>query len=68
VPAKKYDADYWLARAEEARTIAAGMTVPAARLEMLKIAALYERLANVPSKLPVEAPRPRKGSAPPYDR
>jgi hypothetical protein len=46
VPSKKYDADYWLARAEEARTIAAGMTVPAARLEMLKIAALYERLAK----------------------
>jgi hypothetical protein len=46
VPAKQYDADHWLARAEEARTLAAGMTVPEARLEMLRIAASYERLAK----------------------
>jgi hypothetical protein len=44
VSAKQLDADHWLERADEARTLAAGMTVPEARLEMLKIAAAYERL------------------------
>lgn len=41
-----YDAQYWLARAEEARRQAERMTVVAARREMLAIAAGYERLAQ----------------------
>ena len=46
MPAKQPDAEYWLERAGEARMLAAGMTLLEARLEMLKIAAGYERLAK----------------------
>ena len=46
MPAKQPDAQYWLERADEARMLAAGMTLLEARLEMLKIAAGYERLAK----------------------
>ena len=45
MPAKQPDAEYWLERAHEARRLAA-MTLLEARLEMLKIAAGYERLAK----------------------
>ena len=44
--AKLPDADFWLERAEEARTLAADLMRPEARLEMLKVAAAYERLAK----------------------
>jgi hypothetical protein len=40
------DADYWRRRAEEARSRAETMNVPAAKREMLIIAAAYDRLAN----------------------
>jgi hypothetical protein len=43
-PAK--DADYWRRCAKEARSTAEAMNVPAAKREMLMIAAAYERLAD----------------------
>ena len=41
-----YNAAYWRERAEEARAIAAVMTTPIARREMLQIAVAYELLAE----------------------
>jgi hypothetical protein len=46
VPSKIFDAQYWLDRAEEARLQAEEMTQPAAKREMLLIAAGYRRLAQ----------------------
>ena len=43
---RSYDAAYWRERAEEARALAAVMTTPTARREMLQISAAYERLAE----------------------
>jgi hypothetical protein len=41
-----YDADYWRRRAEEARALAASLTLAIARRELEHIAAAYERLAD----------------------
>jgi hypothetical protein len=41
-----HDAHQWLARAKEARNVAGHMTQPAAKREMLLIAAAYFRLAQ----------------------
>ena len=41
-----YSREYWLARAEEARTLAEIMIETAPRLTMLGIAKCYERLAQ----------------------
>jgi hypothetical protein len=41
-----HDADFWRQRAQEARELAAIMTLPLARREMEHIAAAYERLAK----------------------
>jgi hypothetical protein len=46
VPSKIFDAQHWLDRAEEARLQAEEMTQPAAKREMLLIAAGYRRLAQ----------------------
>jgi hypothetical protein len=46
VPSEIFDAQYWLDRAEEARLQAEEMTQPAAKREMLLIAAGYRRLAQ----------------------
>lgn len=46
MPSKTYDAEHWLARAEEARRQAERMTVVAAKREILAIAAAYQRLAQ----------------------
>lgn len=43
---RSYNAAYWRERAEEARAIAAVMTTPIARREMLQIAVAYEMLAE----------------------
>ena len=43
---RSYNEAYWRERAEEARAIAAAMTTPIARREMLQIAVAYERLAE----------------------
>ena len=43
---RSYNAAYWRERAEEARAIAAVMTTPIARCEMLQIAVAYELLAE----------------------
>jgi hypothetical protein len=40
------DAEHWLSRAEETRTIAEIMTDPEARLSMFDIAEGYDRLAE----------------------
>jgi hypothetical protein len=40
------DADFWRKRAEEARTTAETMTVPAAKREMQLITAAYDRIAD----------------------
>ena len=43
---RSYNAAYWHERAKEARAIAAVMTTPIARREMLQIAVAYEMLAE----------------------
>lgn len=60
VPAKQPDAEYWLERAYEARRLAAAMTLPEARLEMLKIAAAYERMAEHSEKTAGRSARTKK--------
>jgi hypothetical protein len=41
-----YDAEHWLARAEEARALARKMVVPEIKRQMLVIALGYERIAR----------------------
>lgn len=46
MPNKFGTPEHWLARAQEARTMADGMNDPEAIREMLKIAESYERIAK----------------------
>jgi hypothetical protein len=40
------EADFWRQRAEETRSVAQAMSLPAAKRELLFIAEAYERLAD----------------------
>lgn len=44
---RRYTADYWRRRAEEARAVALRLRYPERRRTMLNIAAGYERMASV---------------------
>ena len=41
-----FEADFWRRRAEETRSVAQAMSLPAAKRELLVIAEAYERLAD----------------------
>jgi hypothetical protein len=44
---RSHDADHWRKQADDARTTAQAMKLPAAKREMLLIAEYYERLADL---------------------
>ena len=44
--ASSFTAEHWHNRAEEARAVAESMVSPSGRLEMLKISAAYEHMAE----------------------
>jgi hypothetical protein len=56
-----YSREYWLARAEEARTVAEIMKETAPKLTMLGLAKCYERLAeHAQAQAELMAPEPEK--------
>jgi hypothetical protein len=51
------DPRHWRARAEESRALAETLTDPVARMNMLEVAAAYERMAERAENHPIRTPR-----------
>jgi hypothetical protein len=72
VPAKKEqgrvpffvnDPTHWRQRAEESRALAATLTDSVARIQMLEVAAAYDRMADRAAHHPIKSPLKPEGAA-----